>query len=117
MEIVVVIFIPLIATILIELGVLRFLGEKSRRVLWSSVVVNILTNVPLTTWVSSLMSIDWVDILVGETIVVIVETLWYYWFVRSFKRAFVYSFLCNAISFLTGLLVIFVVAFFFKLLS
>ena len=107
---------PLIATILIEYGVLRFLKERNRRVLWSSVVVNILTNVPLTTWVSSLMSIDWVDMLIGETIVVIVETLWYYWFVRSFKRAFVYSFLCNAISFLTGLLVIFVMAY-FRLIS
>jgi len=102
------ILIPLIATIIIELGVLRFLGEKSRRVLWSSVVVNILTNVPLNMWARSLPSIDWVDILIGETVVVVVETLWYYYFVRSLKQSFVYSFLCNAISFLTGLLFILV---------
>lgn len=102
------ILIPLIATIVIELGVLRFLGEKSRRVLWSSVVVNILTNVPLNVWAHSLPSIDRVDILIGETVVVVVETLWYYYFVRSLKQSFVYSFLCNAISFLTGLLFILV---------
>ena len=108
MEIVNVILIPLIATIFIELGVLRLLGEKSRRVLWSSVVVNILTNVPLNVWVHSLPSIDWMDILAGETVVVVVETLWYYYFVRSLKQSFVYAFLCNAISFLTGLLVTFV---------
>lgn len=103
------ILLPLIATILIELGVLHLFGERSRRVLWSSVVVNILTNVPLNTWASSLPSIDWVDMLIGETLVVVVETLWYYYFVRSLRQAFVYSFLCNAISFLTGLLVIFVI--------
>ena len=102
------ILIPLIATIIIELGVLRFLGEKNRRVLWSSVVVNILTNVPLNVWAHCLPSIDWVDILIGETVVVVVETLWYYYFVRSLKQSFVYSFLCNAISFLTGLLFILV---------
>ena len=102
------ILIPLIATILIELGVLRFLGEKSRRVLWSSVVVNILTNVPLNVWAHCLPSIDWVDILIGEAVVVVVETLWYYYFVRSLKQSFVYSFLCNAISFLIGLLFILV---------
>ena len=106
-DILVVILIPLIATIVIEYGVLRLLGEQSRRVLWSSVVVNILTNVPLNTWASSLLSITWVDVLVAELIVVVVETLWYYYFVRSLQRAFVYSFLCNAVSFLTGLLVIF----------
>jgi hypothetical protein len=102
------ILIPLIATIVIELGVLRFLGEKSRRVLWSSVVVNILTNVPLNVCAHCLPSIDWVYILIGETVVVVVETLWYYYFVRSLKQSFVYSFLCNAISFLTGLLFILV---------
>ena len=38
---------PLVATIVIELLVLRFLGESQRRVLWASVGMNILTNVPL----------------------------------------------------------------------
>lgn len=102
------ILIPLIATILIELGVLRLLGENRRVVLWSSVVVNILTNVPLNVWAHCLPSIGWGDILMGETIVVVVETLWYCYFVRSLKQAFVYSFLCNAISFLTGLLGVFI---------
>ena len=39
--------IPLLATIVIELGVLLFLRERRRRVLWGSVGLNILTNVPL----------------------------------------------------------------------
>ena len=105
MEVLVVLLIPLIFTILIEWGVLRLLGEWRRRVLWSSVVVNILTNVPLNLWVDSLPSAEWLDLLIAEAVVIIVETLWYYYFVKSLKQAFVYGFLCNTISFLTGLLI------------
>ena len=105
---------PLMATIVIELGVLRFLGERSRKVLWSSLVVNVLTNVPLNLWAYSLPSIGWTDMLVGEAIVIVVETLWYYWFVRSLRQSLVYAFLCNAISFLTGLLAVLVIAYFWR---
>ena len=47
MTLVVVLLIALVLTILIELGVLLLLGERQKRVLCSSVVVNVLTNVPL----------------------------------------------------------------------
>ena len=95
--------LTLAATIVIELGVLLFLGEKRRRVLTASVVVNVLTNVPLNLW---LRAIDGglSEILLGEVVVLIVEGLWYYWFVRRWEQAFVYSLLCNVISFLTGVL-------------
>lgn len=102
------ILIPLIATIFIELGVLRLLGEKRRVVLWSSVVVNILTNVPLNVWAHLVPRPGLGDILIAEAVVIVVETLWYCYFVRSLKQAFVYAFLCNAISFLTGLLGVFI---------
>ena len=97
--------IPLVATIVIEYGVLRFLRERRQRVLWSSVVVNILTNVPLNLLVVD-YDFDWGVILIGEAVVIVVETLWYYFFVKAFRQACVYGFLCNAISFLTGVLVL-----------
>ena len=103
MEMLITILPPLIATILIEYGVLRFLKERSRRVLWSSVVVNILTNVPLNLLVID-NDYDWGVILIGEVIVILMETLWYFFFVKAWEKAFVYGFLCNAISFLIGLL-------------
>ena len=83
--------IVLLATILIELTVLWYLGERSRKVLAASVVINILTN-PL------------LNLFIGELLVVLVEGLWYCWFVRRPSQAFVYSLLCNAFSFLLGLL-------------
>lgn len=95
--------IVLLATILVELTVLWYLGERSRKVLAASVVINILTN-PLLNLFIAYISSWWVSILVGELLVVLVEGLWYCWFVRRPSQAFVYSLLCNAFSFLLGLL-------------
>ena len=95
--------IALIPTILIEGGMLWLMGERRRKVLGASVVVNVLTNVPLNLY---LMLVDdtWATILVGEVIVLMVETLWYFLFVRRWKQAVLYSLLCNTTSFLIGLL-------------
>ena len=83
-------FIVLIATILIELAVLRFLGERSRRVLGASVVINILTN-PLLNLYIAYVSSSWDTIIMGELVVVLVEGLWYWIFVRRPSQAFAYS--------------------------
>ena len=93
----------LVPTILIELMVLLLLRERSARVLVSSVIVNIITNVPLNLYINYISN-SLLAILCGEVIVVLVETLWYFLFLRNLQRSFIYSFLCNAISFLTGLL-------------
>ena len=95
--------IALIPTILIELGVLWLLMERRKKVLLSSIAVNVLTNVPLNLYVL-LVNDSTGDILMGETVVFLVEAVWYWCFTRSIKQAIIYSFLCNAISFLIGLL-------------
>ena len=95
--------LALVSTILIEFVVLLLLGEKNRVVLGSSVVINILTNIPLNLFViyvdGSIMTM-----ILGELLVIAVEALWYYLFLRVLSRAFIYSILCNTISFLIGLL-------------
>ena len=95
--------LALVSTILIEFVVLLLLGEKNRVVLGSSVVINILTNIPLNLFViyvdGSIMTM-----ILGEILVIAVEALWYYLFLRVLSRAFIYSILCNTISFLIGLL-------------
>ena len=104
MELILILLLALVPTILIELGVLVLLREKSKKVLGASVVINILTNLPLNLYVYYVYDSVLV-ILVGEVLVVLVETLWYYLFLNNWSKAFTYSILCNAISFLTGLLV------------
>ena len=93
----------LLPTIVIELSVLWLLLERRADVLWSSVVVNILTNIPLNLYVT-FVSGSVLTIFVGELLVFVVEALWYWYFVGNWRQATVYSFLCNGISFLIGLL-------------
>ena len=95
--------LSLVPTILIEFVVLLLLRERRRLVLGSSVVINILTNIPLNLFVIYIDN-SIVTIILGELLVIVVEALWYYLFLRILSRAFIYSILCNAISFLIGLL-------------
>ena len=94
----------LVPTIVLELLVLWLLRERRADVLWSSVVVNMLTNVPLNLFVT-FVSHSWTTILVAEVFIVAVEALWYRYFVDCWRQATAYSVLCNGISFFTGLLV------------
>jgi len=104
--------LPLLTTIIIELGVLLFLGERRRKVLWGSVVINVLTNVPLNLYAVN-VSDEWPTVVVGETLVVLIESLCYWWLIRRWGQAFAYSLLCNAISFLTGELFILIYYYFY----
>lgn len=97
------ILLALLATIMIEIAVLLLLGEKRRKVLLASVVINIITNVPLNI-IAQYVGLSTVGVIIGELIVVVVEALWYYLFVKKASQAMVYSLLCNAISFLIGLI-------------
>jgi len=93
--------VPLVATIVIELGVLLFLRERRRRVFMGSVAMNVLTNVPLNLFALYVVA-GWNTALVGESLVVLVEALCYKRLVGEWQMAWIYSLLCNAISFLTG---------------
>lgn len=103
MESVAPILLALLATIMIEVAVLLLLGEKRRKVLLASVVINVITNVPLNI-IAQYVGLSTVGVIIGELIVVAVEALWYYLFVKKVSQAMVYSLLCNAISFLVGLI-------------
>lgn len=93
--------VPLVATIVIELGVLLFLGERRRKVLYGSVAMNVLTNVPLNLY-AVYVDDGWSTLIVGEALVVLTEALCYRILVDEWRQAWIYSLLCNAISFLTG---------------
>ncbi len=92
---------PLVATIIIEFIVLRLLKENNNKVLLSSVIINTLTNLPLNLFVAK----DMFSIGIAEVTIVVIEAIGYYFFVKDIKKAFIYSALCNAISFFTGLLI------------
>lgn len=94
----------LLATIVIELGVLFLLRERRKKVLWASVVVNCLTNIPLNIYMHN-HDAGFTTLLLFELLIIVVEALWYLCFTRSIRLSVAYSVLCNAISFLTGVVV------------
>jgi hypothetical protein len=96
--------LTLIPTILLELLVLWLLREKRADVLWSAVVVNMLTNIPLNLYVTYVSS-SFATIAVAELLIIVVEALWYMYFIGRVHLAFAYSVLANGVSFFTGLLV------------
>lgn len=100
--------IPLAATIVIELGALLFMGERRRKVLLASVAMNVLTNVSLNLF---FIHVDerWNTLLAGEALVVLTEALCYRKLVGEWQQAWIYSLLCNAISFLAGELLVMIV--------
>ena len=109
-ELVMQLLVALILTILIEYGVLWMLLERRKKVLLSSIAVNVLTNVPLNLYLHFIDDRNG-TILIGEVVVFLVEAVWYWFFTRNLKQAAIYSFLCNAISFLIGLLLSFAYVF------
>jgi len=95
--------LALVLTVQIELGVLVLLRERKANVLGLSVIINVLTNMSLNLWLS-LYDASFLDVLVAEVVIILIETLAYRCVVSSLRQAFIYSVLCNAISFLTGVL-------------
>jgi len=93
----------LVPTILIEMGVLLLLRERRAKVLAASVGINTLTNVPLNITLAIVGS-TLPNLFAGEMAVIGVEALCYRPLTGTWKQAAIYSLLCNAISFLIGLL-------------
>lgn len=96
----------LVATIIIEALVLLVLKERRWTVLAMSVVMNILTNVPLNLAVQTSPTLgETLPSQLGlEAIVLLVESGLYYLILRNMRKSFTYALLCNGISYLAGLL-------------
>ena len=96
----------LVATIVIEALVLLAMNEKRWQVLAMSMVMNILTNLPLNILVLSHPNLheSLPHQLLLELAVVAIETLLYFAVLRHWRQALTYAILCNAISYLCGML-------------
>ena len=96
--------VPLILTIVLELLMLRLLGERRAVVLLLSVPINIATNIPLNLYVRYIDS-SLTAMIVAEVLIVVAEALCYWLITKNYRQACVYSLLCNAFSLLTGILI------------
>ena len=98
------ILLPLAGTIPAECAMLAVMGERRGNVYGASVLMNVVTNVSLNVCLSFSYHSTWTDVAIGEVAVLVVETVWFWCVLRQWKKAAVYSFLCNAASFLLGLI-------------
>lgn len=94
----------LLLTISVEIGMLLLMGEKRKGLLMGAVAINILTNVPLNYFLLT-FGTSTGRIVGGELLVLLVEALWYFAFTRGWRKAAIYSLICNATSFLVGILI------------
>ena len=94
----------LISTIIIEMGVLLFLRERRPKVLIGSVAINCATNVPLTLWALAFYP-TLPEVIVVEILICLIESALYRLLGCPSRQALAYGFLCNSISFLTGLVI------------
>ena len=102
MELLQILLLAPVPTIAIELGVLLFVCERRRKVLLASVVMNVLTNIPLNFLMICLE---------GDDIVLFTAEAVSHCFWKRLAtclssvsgiQSFIYSFLCNSISFPVG---------------
>lgn len=92
----------LMATILLESLLLLCMHERRWQVLATSVVLNILTNVPLNAFIIT-CEVTFPLYLIGlECLVVVVEYIGYWLVLHEHRKAFKYSLLCNFFSVTVG---------------
>jgi hypothetical protein len=99
---------PLLVTIVIELLVLLSLAEHHTEVLWASVAMNVITNpllnIIILNMTFSSFEAQMFTIVAGEVVVMAVEALFFYFFIRDKLVSTLLSIACNGCSFMAGLL-------------
>ena len=96
---------PLIATIVIEALVLLLLRERRWQVLSMSVVMNIMTNLPLNLFVYFCLDTLTVPTIIAlEGLVMAVEVFLFSLVTHNKRQAITYGVLCNLTSYLLGLI-------------
>lgn len=99
-----------ILTVIIEFIALWFIGERKKGILSYSILINLITNVPLNIFLyfynykSELMY--WLIVLLLELLIFFIEAILYKIVIKNTKKSFMYSFICNSYSFLIGLLIL-----------
>lgn len=95
--------VPLMGTILLESLLLFCIRERRWQVLAVSVLLNILTNVPLNLFVMAYEVASPLHLIGLECMVVAVEFIGYWLVLHDCRRALKYSVLCNFFSALVGI--------------
>ncbi|MBE6137514.1 MAG: hypothetical protein E7176_03865 [Erysipelotrichaceae bacterium] len=108
-----------ILTAIIEFVALLFIGVRRKNILLYSILINLITNVPLNLFLylydykSEL--IYWLIVLLLEILILFIEAVLYFIAIKKIKKSFICSFICNSYSFLIGLLIFIITALFMQI--
>lgn len=100
-------------TVAIEIFVLLILGEKNINVYIASIIINLITNVPLNIFLylysfKDIVVYYWVLISL-EIFIFIIEGFMYYIVIKNYRRSFLYSLLANLTSFAFGNIILYLI--------
>lgn len=95
----------LVLTITIEILALLIQREKTIKIYFLSIIINIFTNISFN-FAIQVFPLNNYYIIVLEIIIVIIEFLCYYVLIKDIKRAIRISFICNLLSYFIGVLLI-----------
>ena len=94
----------LLLTIIVELAVLIILKQYKIKLLISIIFTNIITNISMNVLIQYLPNETYdLNVFLLEIVVFLIEMLVYYIVKKDFKKAFIYSLVCNLSSYIIGL--------------
>ncbi len=95
-------------TCVIELLVLLILKEKNKKILFGSLVINLITNVPLNLFINNYhfeTLLNYFVLIIGlELLIITIEGLLYYLIDRNINKSIKYAITLNVTSYLIGLI-------------
>lgn len=102
------IIISCLLTIVIEFIVLLIL-KAERNILFLSIIINIITNASLNILLYFIKFPKYyvyvITVIILEILIVFIEAIYYYIFLKDFKKSFKYSIITNVSSYLFGLII------------
>lgn len=103
------ILVSYLLTCLIELITLIIIKVKDKKILNYSIIVNLLTNVPLNLFIVNFNFKDiiqyFIIVIILELVIILIEGLLYYILLKDIKKSLKYSVILNVTSYIIGLVI------------
>lgn len=103
------IIVSFLLTCIIEFIMLLIMKERSKKILNYSVIVNLITNIPLNLFILNFNFINIVHyfsiVISLEILIIVIEWLLYYLVLKNIKKSLKYAIILNITSYIIGLII------------
>lgn len=109
MEQIISIIVSFLLTCIIEFIALIIIKERDKKILNYSVIVNLITNIPLNLFILNFSFkniVQYFIIVISlEIVIIIIEWLLYYLLLKNIKKSLKYAIILNITSYIMGLII------------